>query len=407
MEQGHDIYDAAVVGSGVVGLATALAIAKTQRPVALLAPTPPQRRRGALGSDLRTVALNAASLRFLRGVGLSWRGEGARATERSGGLAAIESMRVWEHDGGAQLHFRQPHGGPLAWVAETSSLTTALWQAAADRLDVVTSAVTRIAQDEDAATLRLADGACLRARLVVAADGAASPVRRHTSTDVRVEPPPAFGAQTAIATVARMADAHCRVASQRFNRSGPLALLPLADSHLVSVIWSAASAEQERRMALSDDEFRAALRAATEGEAGQPLAVDRRLAFPVRQAVAANANPWQRVVLAGDAARTLHPLAGQGVNIGLEDARWIGAEAAAAGDFGAPGRWRAYATSRRRRSKLMVAAMRGLLDAYCGAWANGPWLRWARNATIRRMDASTAVKSQLMREAMGFGALAA
>ena len=406
METAQRTYDAAVVGSGVVGLATALAIAKAKRQVALLAPAPPRRQHGALGSDLRTVAVNAASLRFLREAGLP-RGEGAGLGERDGRVAAIQTMRVWEHDGGASLHFRQTDGSALAWVAETGALATALWQAAVDRVDVVPAAVTGIAQGEGAATLALADGASLRARLVVAADGAASPVRHHTATRMRAEPPFALGAQTAIATVARLAEAHGRVAWQRFGRNGPLALLPLADSRAVSVIWSGATVEQERRMAFSDDQFRAALQAETEGAAGEVLAVDRRLAFPVQQAVAANVNPWQRVVLAGDAARTLHPLAGQGVNIGLEDARRIAAEAAAGGDLGAAGRWRAYAANRRRRSKLMVALMRGLLEAYCGAWANGPWLRWARNATLRRIDASAAVKEQLMREAMGFGALAA
>ena len=160
-------------------------------------------------------------------------------------------------------------------------------------------------------------------------------------------------------------------------------------------------------MGFSDAEFRAALEDETEAAAGAILAVDRRVAFAVQQGVAANLNPWPRVVLAGDAARTLHPLAGQGVNIGLEDARCIAAEAAADGDLGAAGRWRAYAARRRRRSKLMVALMRGLLEAYCGGRTNGPWLRWARNATIRGIDASAAVKGQLMREAMGLGALAA
>lgn len=405
METAQRSYDAAVVGSGVVGLATALTVAKTKRPVALLAPAPPQRRHGALGSDLRTVALNAASLRFLREVGLSMRG--ASAAEGDDRLTPIHSMRVWEHDGGASLHFRQPDGDALAWVAENGSLTSSLWQAAAARVHVATSAVTGITQDEDAATLRLADGACLRARLVIAADGADSLVRRQTAAEVRAEPPLALGAQTAIATVARLAEPHGQVAWQRFGRNGPLALLPLADRRTVSVIWSGTSTEQERRMALCDDHFRAALQAETEGMAGAIRAVDRRLSFPVRQAVTTNVNPWQRVVLAGDAARTLHPLAGQGVNVGLDDARRIGAEAAAGGDLGATGRWRAYAASRRRRSKLMIALMRGLLEAYCGAWANGPWLRWARNAAIRRIDVSAAVKQQLMREAMGWGALAA
>ena len=395
------VYDAAVVGGGVVGLAAAVAIANAGRTVALVAPEPPRRLCGALGSDLRTLALNPASVRFLRAAGLSLEGEG------DGGFAPIQTMRVWEHDGGASLQFQQPNGDALAWVVEASSLVTALWDVAAQRVDVVTSTVTGVTQREDAASVRLADGACLEARLVVAADGADSVVRSETGTEVRWEPSRGLAPQTAIATVARLDRPHGSVAWQRFGRSGPVALLPLRDEHTVSVIWSGATTEQEHRMALSDAEFRAALEAETEGAAGAILEVDRRAAFPVQQGMAANVNPWPRVVLAGDAARTLHPLAGQGVNIGLEDARAIAAEAANDGDLGAAGRWRTYAARRRRRSKLMLALMRGLLEAYCGTATNGPWLRWARNATIRRIDASAAAKGQLMREAMGEGALAA
>lgn len=404
MEKAQHTYDAAVVGAGVVGVAAALAVARAGRSVALVESAPPGRQRGALGSDLRSLALSPASHKFLREVGTPRR---ASATVLAPGFAPIETMRVWEHDGGASICFQARGGAPLAWVGETGSIATWLWQAAVERVDVATSAVASVAQREEAVSLRLADGTSLRARLVIAADGAASFVRRATSTGVRYEPTPATGPQTAIATVARLAAAHGSVAWQRFGRSGPLALLPLVDNHLVSVIWSGAAAEQEERIALSDQDFRAALQAATEELAGTIQAVDRRLAFPVRQAVAENVNPWPRVVLVGDAARTLHPLAGQGVNIGLEDARRIGAQAAASGDLGVADRWRAYAAGRRRRSKLMVAAMRGLLEAYSGAGANGPWRRWARNAALRRIDASPAAKRQLVREAMGLGALAA
>ena len=397
MTVSNDTCDAAVVGAGVVGLAAALSLAKAERPVVLVAPEPPEPRRGALGADRRSVALNAASCTLLRELGLD---------ELGNVRAPVRTMRVWEHDGGACLCF---HGAdsPLAWVAENSVLATALWDLAAERVAVVRGEVTGVTQCAEAATLQLADGELIRACLVVAADGAASVVRRSTATEWRLEPPLALGAQVALATVARLAEPHGATAWQRFGPSGPLALLPLRDSHLVSVIWTGAAARQERLLAAADDAFRTALEAETEGLAGAVTEVDARLAFPVQQALTANANPWPRVLLAGDAARTLHPLAGQGVNVGLEDVRRIGVEAAGGGDLGAPGRWDAYARARRRRSKLMVATMRGLLEAYCGAWANGPWLRWARNATLRRIDATPALKRQLAREAMGLGPLAA
>ena len=122
---GQRIYDAAVVGGGVVGLAAALAIAETRRSVALVAPGPPRRRSGALGSDLRTLALNPASLRFLRAAGLSAQGE--VGLEGDGRFARIQTMRVWERDGGASLRFSQPNGDALAWVVEAGSLATSMW----------------------------------------------------------------------------------------------------------------------------------------------------------------------------------------------------------------------------------------------------------------------------------------
>ena len=107
---------------------------------------------------------------------------------------------------------------------------------------------------------------------------------------------------------------------------------------------------------------------------GDFLAVDQRLSFPVRQALAADFNPNPRTLVIGDAARTLHPLAGQGVNLGIEDVRALVGNATRA-DLGAPGRWRGFARERRTRSKLMMASKRALLAAYCGPHAGNPWMR--------------------------------
>ena len=399
----HDakVYDAAIVGAGVVGLATALALAAAGRSVAVVERAPPRRTSGSLGCDLRSVALTPASLDFLRSLGANL----------DGALAPIKAMRVWEHDGGGALRFTCADAGAqarsLAWVVGNSALTTGLWELAAGRAERIVASLAGLAEERDAVRLELAGAPPVRARLVVAADGSSSLARRGTSTATRREPPPPSGPQRAVATVARMAEDHRGMAWQRFGRTGPVALLPLAQERTMSVIWSGAACEQEALLALGDEAFRVALEAATEGVAGGVRAVDERQCFPVAQTLAANLNPWPRVVLAGDAARTLHPLAGQGVNVGLEDARRIAATASAGGDLGAPSRWRTYARERRRRSKCMMATMRGLLGAYCGRPTNGPWLRWARNSAVRRIDASPMAKAQLVREAMGLGALAA
>ena len=395
------IYDVAVVGAGIVGLAAALALAGAGHRTVLIERQPPRRLRGALGFDIRSVALTSASLRFLQGLaGL----DGVSP-------ASIETMRVWEHDGAARLRFEADE--TLAWVVENSALVDSLWRTAAARLETMAPAtVTALSVSDSAVALAVQDGddaeRGVSARLVIAADGAASPIRALAGAATRREPKSRLGEQRAIATVARTELPHRNVAWQRFGKTGPVALLPLAEAHMVSVIWSGDAAQSERLLALDDAAFSTALGEETEHVLGRIEAVDRRYAFPAAQTLAAHLNPTPRILLAGDAARTIHPLAGQGVNVGLEDARAIAAVAAkeGVGDLGRAGLWRDYARSRRRRSKMMMALMRALLAAYCGAGAHGPWRRLARNEALRRIDASKAAKAQLVREAMGLGAFA-
>ena len=410
-----DIVDAAVVGGGIVGLAAALAVAAAGHRVAVVERQLPARRRGTLGYDIRTVALTATAVDFLDSLG----GIDRRR------LAAIEAMRVWEHDGAGSLRFDHARegaapaeatatlSGALAWVAENSDLVMRLWQAAQSRVAVVAPAsVTALVPTSDSVTLvcRREDHGTehrLRTRLAIAADGADSRLRELAGATIRREPQPRSGAQCAVATVVHTRRPHRNTAWQRFGATGPVALLPLAKERSMAVIWSVAETVGARLRDLNDGQFIAALDKETENACGGIVAVDARLAFPLRQTLASDLNPMPRVILAGDAARTLHPLAGQGVNIGLEDVRAIAAEAGVRrDDLGAAERWRGYATQRRRRSKLMLALMRGLLSAYCGSFASNPWLRLARNSAVRCIDSSTAAKAQLLREAAGLGPLA-
>ena len=396
------IYDAAVCGGGIVGSAAALALAAAGRRVALIERRPPARSRGRLGFDARSVALTPASVAFLHTIGGIDEGE----------LAVIETMRIWECDGAATLRFsaQGPSQGPLAWVVENSALAMRLWQCAAERVTLFAPAdLTALSIQPRSVVLACQRGAAneqIEARLVVAADGADSRVRSLVGAAVRRETLPPSGPQCAIATVARLREPHRNTAWQRFGATGPVALLPFADTHTVAVIWSAAQSVIDHLKTLDDDAFRVALDAEVEHVGTGIDAVDQRFSFPLRQSLARDFNPTPRSVLVGDAARTLHPLAGQGVNIGLEDVRTIAA-AASEGDLGQPGRWRSYARARRRRSKLMLALMRSLLATYCGSNAGKPWRRLARNAGVRFIDSSAAIKAQLMREAMGLGPLAA
>lgn len=404
------IRDAAVVGGGIVGLAAALALVAAGYRVALVERTPPTRLRGSLGFDIRTVALTPSAAAFVSDLGAT--GGGLAPCD----MAPIRTMRIWEFDGSASLTFEHPCA--LAWVVENSAVTTSLWRAAhaaQRRLDLLAPAsVVGVEASPGHTTLTLegaADGDRRRrivsARLVVAADGDSSVVRALSGVAVRHDTTPWHGIQRAIATIAKTGRPHGDTAWQRFGATGPVALLPLSDERHVAVIWSAAESASSRLAALDDAGFRAALAEETEGTTDGFEAVDRRISFPLRQTLAADLNPSPRTLIIGDAARTLHPLAGQGVNVGLEDVRALAAQAAGGGDLGATGRWRDFARARRVRSKAMMVAMRALLAAYCGANAANPWMRLARNTAIRGIDASPPFKAHLVREAFGLGPLAA
>ncbi|MEJ2088692.1 MAG: FAD-dependent monooxygenase, partial [Gammaproteobacteria bacterium] len=139
---------------------------------------------------------------------------------------------------------------------------------------------------------------------------------------------------------------------------------------------------------------------------GAVVEVDRRLAFPLRQHVVADFNPLDRVLLIGDAARVIHPLAGLGANVGFEDVRdLIGVVGGlpASADLGTPGIWRAYARRRRTRARLMVGAMSGFKNLYA---EGDPLLQWLRNAAVGWLNGAAPVKRQLIREALGVGPLA-
>ena len=380
-------YDAIVVGAGLVGAAAALALGRAGRRVALVDRRRPAEARGRLGFDVRTVALTPACLEFL----------GVDVPD-----ARIRRMRVWEEEGTGYIEFDSAAVGcdALAHVVEVGATSAALWQAAEalDGVDVRCGAVSGLSEGAAAMQVSVAD-ATLFGRLVIAADGAESEVRRLAGVELLDR----GDFDAALATVVRTERAHGDTALQRFGRHGPLAFLPLPDAHCSAVIWSQDRTATERLCALDDAAFLAALDAASEGALGPLDAVDRRYAFPLAQRLVRDFNPRPRLLFVGDAAHTVHPLAGQGVNLGIEDAARLLDVAEGAADLGRPNLWRGFARRRRARAEAMVALMTALRGAY---GYGGPVGRWLRNVGVRGLDTTPAAKRWLIREAMGQGVLA-
>ena len=391
---GADSVDVLVIGGGLIGTSAALGIAASGRRLALIDQRRPSVQPGRLGADLRTVALSPASQTLLRKLG-AW--EDLKA-------APYRSMRVWEERGGAEIRFhaQEAERDELGWIVEVGPAVAALWR----RLEACTNAqclvesLADMQPTEEAVAVQVGERR-IQARLAVAADGGQSAVRSQLGVQVKAWET----GQVALATLARAERPHQETAFQRFLLDGPLALLPCVDARTVSVIWSQSAVSGQRRLALDDEAFCSELTEASEGCLGQIQEVDRRQTFALAQSATAMLNPCQRVLLIGDAARVLHPMAGLGVNLGFEDIAGLlqGLAHPQAEDPGAPGLWRAFARRRKARSLSMTQFLAGLRAFYA---MPQPAASWLRNLGVRWVDGFQPLKRQIIREALGLGPIA-
>ncbi len=379
-----------VVGGGLNGAAAALAVAEAGFDVTLIDRHKPARTPASLGVEIRNVALSPASRAFLETFG-GW-ADGA----------PYRAMRVWEEFGTASLTFTAEEAGvaELGWIVEVGALNDHLWECALahPRVDVrVGAGVAGMKADEHGVDLTLETGQ-LRASLVVAADGARSRVRELAGVRCRYSDT----GHAALVTTVKTEHPHEGVAYQRFLRSGPLALLPSLEDHVSSVVWSQPPEAAADRAELDDAVFCAQIEQAIESALGTVQAADARFVFPLKQQLAERFDADPRVLLLGDAARVVHPLAGLGVNLGFEDAQALISALPNSGDPGLAD-WRAFARRRRIRSQSVQSLMDGLRRAYGN---NSPWLDLARNMGVRAVSGSALIKRQIMQEAMGLGPIA-
>ncbi|HEX7802927.1 MAG TPA: UbiH/UbiF family hydroxylase [Pseudoxanthomonas sp.] len=306
--------DIAVVGGGVVGAACALSLAKLGLEVALVEGREPAHWSAAT-PDLRVYAFAPDNAALLDGLGVWEPVRDARAQ-------AYRRMRVWDASGGGELSFDADLLGrdQLGWIVENNLLTDRLW-AALPAAGVRLHCPARVESMEqgDASTdaggvrLRLDDGTRLEARLAIAADGADSTLRQLAGLQVSSHD----YRQRGVVAFVETEKPHEQTAWQRFLPSGPLAFLPFVDGRS-SIVWTLPNEEADRVLALQDDAFDRELTSAFESRLGGVHAVSRRVAFPLRRQLA-DAYVSGKVLLMGDAAHVVHPLAGQGVNLGLRD----------------------------------------------------------------------------------------
>lgn len=346
---GAPLHEVVIVGGGPVGAALALALRSSGFDVALIerAATAPVYEPAEY--DLRVYAIAPQSAEWLQTLGVWPQIVAQRAS-------AYAAMRVFEHDPEHGLSFTAAdvYRSELGWIVEHSLLVERLWHALPTDLPRYQPASIQALQNENTGyALQLSDGRVLRARLLVAADGADSPLRALAGIDT-------VGwsyRQRALIAHLQTERPHRGTAWQRFLRSGPLALLPLADGRS-SLVWSADEPVAQELLALDDAAFLQRLFVASRGVLGSYTGVTRRLAFPLRLGHAVDYFV-PHLVLVGDAAHAMHPLAGQGVNHGLADAACLSAALVAARqrgqDWAGPRVLARYARARKAANLEMLA----------------------------------------------------
>lgn len=392
-------FDIVIVGAGMVGSLLAALLRDSGLSILMLERAPVTAPARDAAFEPRVSALTRASENLLRHVG-AW------AAVESCRCCAYTGMTVWDADGSGRVEFSAAGIGEshLGVLVENRLLQSALTEVAVHATNVTFECPAQLAHLErlpQGWRLTLADGSRVQARLVVGADGAQSAVRGMIGIDTRNTD----YHQRAIVTTVRTEKPHAFTAWQRFSATGPLAFLPLltadGDDHFCSIVWSQDDAEAQRLLALDDATFMREMGLAFEHTLGAIEAVDPRYSFPLQ---ARHATDYVRdgLVLVGDAAHAIHPLAGQGVNLGLLDAGVLAEEILRARarniawwDEATLSR---YARRRRAHNALILNSMTGFQKLF---GSHNPLLVVARNVGMRVTNALLPVKQELARVAMG------
>ncbi|WP_443192581.1 2-octaprenyl-3-methyl-6-methoxy-1,4-benzoquinol hydroxylase [Pseudomonas indica] len=391
--------DLIIVGAGMVGSALALALEHSGLDILLLdgGPLSVKAFDRQAAFEPRVSALSAASQRILERLG-AWQGMATRRVSPYG------EMQVWDGSGTGSIHFSAAsvHAEVLGHIVENRVVQDALLDRLHDSgIGLLPNArLEQLRRSGDDWLLTLADGRQLRTPLLIAADGANSAVRRLAGCTTREWD----YLHHAIVTSVRCEHPHQRTAWQRFTDDGPLAFLPLMqgeDEHWCSIVWSATPDEAGRLMGLDEAAFCRELGKAFEWRLGEVWHADPRLCIPLRQRHAKRyVEPG--LALIGDAAHTIHPLAGQGVNLGFLDVAVLAEvllHALERGERLADTRVLSRFERRRMPHNLaMMAAMEGFERLF---QADPLPVRWARNAGLNWVDGLPEAKALFVRQALG------
>jgi len=390
------VTDVAIVGSGLVGSAFAIAAANAGLSVAIVEAREASNRAAPVPFDLRAYALSLGSVRFLTRLGVWAELDHSR-------WEPFREMHVWDAGHRSELHFAAADVDVemLGAIAEDWSIQRALERVLRAHENVTWfRPATMLSFEARAGAVDIVlDGNEIQARLLVGADGTRSQVRTALGITHRSG---TYG-QRAIVTLAKTEKPHEQTAWQRFLAGGPLAFLPMPDGYC-SIVWSAPEPEAEALIGLDDQAFAHQLHRAFDGRLGRVEWVGARAAFPLVW-LSVDRYVGTRAALLGDAAHTIHPLAGQGVNLGLMDAASLAelvADAHSRGrDIASPSVLRGYERWRKAHNIYVEAAMGSLLWLFGKRGAGWRGVRGLGLAATQSLPGGTELFSRLAMGLLG------
>lgn len=390
------MFDVLIIGAGSVGTSLAAAIRSAGLNIGLVESQPAKPASSPLGWDSRIFAISSGSAAFLRQCDAWKHLDLAR-------VQSVEQMCVWGDEGAALDFSAYQMGVPeLAFILENRALQEAIWQQAIGQASTAQSNLTlfqparceHLHWTEEAAHLTLQDGRILQARLIVGADGADSWVRQQAGIVVN----PAPYQQHGVVANFMAEKSHRGTAFQWFQPDGILALLPLPQNN-VSMVWSVGLQKSAHLLQLSEQALCAEIAAAAQHKLGALQLLNKPAAFPLRRLyVPQTVKP--RLALIGDAAHNIHPLAGQGINLGFGDAQQLAQvllQRGAEQDCGNIRLLRRYERARKEDVTAMTIATDILKKLFNN---DHPLLRMARNSGLAFTNRMIPLKKMLARHAM-------
>ncbi len=387
-------YDVIIVGGGMVGLALAKALADNQFKVAVVESSKKQPEWDPENVDLRVSAITRASQRIMESLGAWPIIEGMR-------LSPFRDMHVWDATGDGEIHFDSAEIGEscLGHIIENSVIQTALYSVCREHENITWHAGVKpekLERSNQDISLQLDNGERISAALIVGADGGRSWIRETAGIDIDSTD----YKQTAVVATVKTERDHKETAWQRFLPAGPLAFLPLTDGYC-SIVWSTSPTHADALVAMDDDSFCKELATGFAHRLGDIIETSSRATFPLRSQHAKH-YVQERLALVGDAAHTIHPLAGQGVNLGFADAAALSEVLVTSRkkkkDIGAYLSLRPYERWRKGENLAMLTAMTGFKTLFSN---ENTILSTLRNVGLNITDSMPPVKNTIIRHAMG------